>query len=469
MAAAQSIYERILREPMKLTWLNIFQGLKEKHTQKDADYAMIAGTTLDTVSDEVGMIQKWQRPWLCRKVFLGLGAASLVLAVVIYACIKIYGGCMYPALNLLYFILPSCIIPLTLMLFFWEMNAPRNISLVDMFGFFFAGGVLSLFFTLVLGLFDVTTEAYWAPLTEEPAKLLAALYFIKKTKKKNGKMYGLTGLAIGAAVGAGFAAFESAQYAYRAYATVFAETMLENLQNGSNGLVNILIDGWMWLDRNGFQAATLSSLKRALGAIKGHVMYCAPYASIAALYIGNGDTPKQAITRPAFLISFAISFLCHTGWNYFSSEHFLITLVVITLVVWLNAQQAMRASFRQLVAKVPVSGSQAAGAAAGTQALNLTIQGISGVHGGVAFHLTRSEILVGSDQSCRLSYPVNTPGIAPLHCKLLQQNGGVYLADLGTPGGTWLNGSRCTPMKGYLLKSGDTFWLGSQDQSFRVV
>lgn len=468
MVAAQSIYERILREPMKLTWLNIFQGLKEKHTQKDADYAMIAGTTLDTVSDEVGMIQKWQRPWLCRKVFLGLGAASLALAGVILAWILLTGVCQYPALNLLYFILPPAVVPLTLMLFFWEMNAPRNISLVDMIGFFFTGGVLSLFFTMLLGLLDLSSESFLAPLTEEPGKLLAALYCIKKIKKKNGKMYGLTGLAIGAAVGAGFAAFESAQYAYREYAKAFAQTLGENFETSGDELLNMMFSGWMWMDLVGYVRVTTVTLLRALCAFHGHVMYCAPYASIAALYIGNGDTPKQAITRPAFLISFAISFFCHMGWNYFSSEHFLITLVVITLVVWLNAQQAMRASFRQLVAKVPVSGGQAVGAA-GTQTLNLTIQGISGVHGGVAFRMTRSEILVGSDQSCRLSYPVNTPGIAPQHCKLLQQNGGVYLADLGTPGGTWLNGSRCTPMKGYLLKSGDTFWLGSQDQSFRVV
>ncbi len=444
MAAAQSIYERILREPMKLTWLNIFQGLKDKHTQKDADYAMIAGTTLDTVSDEVGMIQKWQRPWLCRKVFLGLGAASLALAGVILALIVLeQGECSYPALTMLYFILPPSIVPLTLMTFFWEMNAARNLSLVDMVKFFFTGGILSIFFTLFFGIFGESSEAFLAPLTEEPGKLIAALYFIKKIQKKSGKMYGLTGLAIGAAVGAGFAAFESAQYA------VYAAESLS-------------------LDLAGFFAATVVILLRALCALNSHVLYCAPYTAIAALYIGNGDTPKQAISRPAFLISFAISFFCHMGWNYFTEWNFWISFAVITLVVWLNAQQAMRASFRQLVAKVPVSGSQAAGVA-GTQTSNLTIQGISGVHGGVAFHLTRSEILVGSDQSCRLSYPVNTPGIAPQHCKLLQQNGGVYLADLGTPGGTWLNGSRCTPMKGYLLKSGDTFWLGSQDQSFRVV
>ena len=456
-AATQSLYERLLRAPDKLTWSEIFQGLRDPHSREDADFAMIAGTTLDSVNDEIGMLQKWQRPWLCRRVLLAGIASSVALFCALVLMILVFGNCA-PALFLLYFILPPCVVPVTLMVFFWEMNVPRNISLVDMIRYFFTGGVLSIVATFLLSILDGSTVAWLAPVTEEPAKLIVSLFFLTRLRKKNGRLYGLNGLAIGAAVGAGFAAFESAQYAYGQYSQVIA--MYAQSQPGA--FLEYTILGQTWFDTNSIILVTSSILIRSLCAINSHVLYCAPYAAMAALFMGDGMSMPAALQQISFIAVFMVSFFSHMLWNMLTDMVFWPMLVAVTLVVWLNARYAMRRSFAQLASRVPASGGSA-------PITSLRIQGVSGIHGGILFQITRDEILVGSDPACRLNYPVNTPDVDPMHCKLLVRNGGVYLADLGSRSGTWLNGVPCKPSKGYLLQPGDTFYLGSPDQSFRAM
>lgn len=456
----QSFYEKLIREPKKVTWFHIFPGMFQRHSQKDADYAMIAGTTLDSVNDEMGMLQKWQRPWLFRRMLLAGAGIFAVLASAILLLIAVNGMCELPALDLLYMVLLPCIVPVALMVFFWEMNAPRNITLMDMMRYFFTGGVLSILATILLNNVTGPTAVFLAPVTEEPAKLLASLLFLRMLQKKKGKVYGLTGLAVGAAVGAGFAAFESAQYAYNAYCSAIIG--MGEPEVVAAAVYELMYVGAIYFDMTSFLCVTYSILLRSLCAICGHVLYCAPYAGMAALYMGEGMSAKKALTKPGLWICFAISFFSHMIWNGLEINIWLL-LAGITLVLWVTAGQIMRLSFAQLAARVPVSGNAAA------KVTSLRIQGVSGVHGGISFQITRNEILVGSDAACRLNYPINTPGIAPQHCKLLVQNGAVYLADLGSQSGTWLNGVKCRPSTGYLLKSGDTFYLGSPDQSFRVL
>ena len=65
-------------------------------------------------------------------------------------------------------------------------------------------------------------------------------------------------------------------------------------------------------------------------------------------------------------------------------------------------------------------------------------------------------------------FPLGLLDIAPIHAKLLVQNGGLYLADLGTRGSTRVNGIPVKPMTGILLKAGDRIILGSGTEIFQV-
>lgn len=441
-----NLYSRLIAAPRKLNWKDIFASSKKQRTSSDMDYAMIAGTSLDTAKNELGMLQKWETPWLYRKVLL----MGLLLTAVLLCAVSVYlllmGVSPFPALNLLVIMVPPCIMPIVLMVFFWEMNAPRDVSLIQMLICFFTGGILSLLITGVLYLF-VPAESS-AALTEEPAKLLVSLFLLQRLYRKNGKVYGFSGLALGAAVGAGFAAFESAQYAYGCLPMVSVEL------DGIAAQASVIMLTW-----DAFLAVLFNIFIRNLCAVCGHVLYCAPYVCIAALNMENNGSIWKGVSSGLFWAVFLVSYACHTLWNMLSSWLSLIVIgSAITVVLWSTTLCGIRRSFEQLVNKISLS----------NHSTKLKIRGVLGNHAGVVFAITRSEILIGNDLSCHLQYPVAISDIAPIHGKILVHNGNLYLADLGSRTGTRINGTALKPMTGYLLKQGDRFAFGTSGQEFVV-
>ena len=110
----------------------------------------------------------------------------------------------------------SFAVPIATLIFFVEINARRNVSLYQVIRLLFIGGILSLILSLVLFQLTATLKldrlgASVAGLAEEPGKLLALLTVTSLPKYR----YRLNGLLFGAAIGTGFAAFESAGYALR--------------------------------------------------------------------------------------------------------------------------------------------------------------------------------------------------------------------------------------------------------------
>lgn len=450
MQQTTNLYSKIISAPEKISWKDIFTSSNKKHTSSDMDYAMIAGTSLDTVSTELGMLQKWGTPWLYRRILTVGLLLSAVLICAVGVNLLLMGVSPLPALNLLVIMVPPCIMPVALMVFFWEMNAPRDISLVQMLGYFFTGGILSLLITILLYLF--VPEDSTAALTEEPAKLLVSLILLRRLCRKNGKVYGFSGLALGAAVGAGFAAFESAQYAYNCLPMVPVE------MDGIYTQANVIMLTW-----DAFLNVLTNILIRNLCAVCGHVLLCAPYACIAALNMEKTCSIREATNSIPFWVVFSISFVCHALWNMLASlTVFLIGGAVVTAALWSAALYGVRKSFAQLVNKINLvnPGSRIV--------TKLKLLGVRGNHAGVEFAITRPEILIGSDPSCQLHYPVSLSDISPIHGKLLVQNGNLYLADMGSRSGTALNGNRLKPMTGYLLQHGDRFVLGTSGQEFMI-
>ncbi len=114
-------------------------------------------------------------------------------------------------------IVGSFAVPFATLVLFFEMNAARNVSLYQVIKLVMLGGVLSLGFSLVL--FQVTGMLHlgWlgasvAALAEEPGKLLGVGGLVVNKRRYP---HILNGLLFGAAIGTGFAAFESAGYALR--------------------------------------------------------------------------------------------------------------------------------------------------------------------------------------------------------------------------------------------------------------
>lgn len=445
---SSTLYSKIISTPEKINWSDIINTTAAKHTQSDVDYAIVAGTTLDTVQTELGMLQKWQRPWLYRMVFLWGLILSIVITLSICITIFVYGYCSFPSLNLLLIMVPPCIVPMSLMIFFWEMNVPRDISILQLISYFFIGGILSITITTILHSISPEGGAEFAPFTEEPAKLLASLLLLKLLHRKNGRIYGFSGLSLGAAVGAGFAAFESAQYVYDA---------LPVYQTVSDA--GVLYFPVMVYDRTVLlNTLSLIAIRNAC-SLCSHVLFCAPYACIVALCMEKNENVFLAICKLPFLIVFAVSFACHGLWNLLNSA---LLIVPAAIVLWSSALYGVRKSFRQLADKVSLAGNSSA-------TTSLLLKCISGVHAGITFSVTKTDVLIGNDPSCQLSYPISQTDIDSIHCKIIVQQGNLYLADLGSRNGTYLNGIRLKAMNGHLLKRGDRFSIGSSGQEFQVI
>ena len=115
----------------------------------------------------------------------------------------------------------SFAIPISTLVLFVEINVRRNVSLYMVARLVFLGGIFSLLITHLLP--DITSltslmfrdwsefmGASVAGPLEESAKVLAMVAVASAAKYR----YKLNGLVVGAAVGTGFSAFESAGYAF---------------------------------------------------------------------------------------------------------------------------------------------------------------------------------------------------------------------------------------------------------------
>ncbi|GGL61756.1 PrsW family glutamic-type intramembrane protease [Sporolactobacillus putidus] len=207
------------RGPVDLKLRDLFSQVFRRHTKAESERIFIAGTSF-TTPNEADISSVWPKPWLFSRVFL----TFLVTYAMLWICLNDFGNpYALPGLMLI----GSFAVPFSLVFFFFETNAPRNISIFDIVRMFFLGGVASIIVTLVLyTIFPVyrisITSAFVIGMVEELGKLLIVIGFVSQLNVK----YILNGLLIGAVIGAGFASFESAGYAFRAFQTMRNETFL---------------------------------------------------------------------------------------------------------------------------------------------------------------------------------------------------------------------------------------------------
>lgn len=149
-------------------------------------------------------------------------------------------------------------IPFSVLIFFMEANVLRNVSFYRVLKLFMLGGLISLIFTGVFN--EMSGLANWlgassAGPIEETAKVLAVIAFASRWRDKH---WTLNGMLFGAAVGAGFAAFETAGYVLvrsQLYGLTFGEVMFTRALYAPFGHV-------IWT------AATVAALWRVMGTRK---------------------------------------------------------------------------------------------------------------------------------------------------------------------------------------------------------
>lgn len=200
----------------------LFSEVLKRHSDEELERVFAAGLSTTTPSLESIDIQT-PTPWVFSRLLVFFGIAFAALAVAWY---EIEGSDrVIPGLILI----GSFASPLAAAVFLYECNTTRNISLFVFARLFVWGGVLSILLALALfPMVSTMTEIVGpsiAGLVEEPAKLAAVVLLANAARYR----WTLNGMCLGAAVGAGFAAFESAGYALEA-----------GLDGGSDNLMHSL-------------------------------------------------------------------------------------------------------------------------------------------------------------------------------------------------------------------------------------
>jgi protease PrsW len=187
---------------------DIFSKVFKKHSFQDMEEQLITGTIKHTPA-LTDIETSWAKPWLFSRLLL----VSIGLIMVLMISFRMFEN---PNLIPGLIFIGSFAVPLSTLIFFLEMNAPRNISIFMITTLVGIGGIASLIVALfIFNWFPFLSSwlaASAAGLIEEPAKVLIVVALFGRIDRYK---WVLNGLLLGAAIGTGFAAFESAGYAYR--------------------------------------------------------------------------------------------------------------------------------------------------------------------------------------------------------------------------------------------------------------
>lgn len=446
-------YGQVKSDVNKIKWKDILSESRKKHSKQELEYALSAGTAMNSATEE-DMLKKWHKPWVWYRLFIiGLMIIAFVFAVY-FISIKI--EFIVPAIQLITMVVPPLVIPLVVLVFLWELNVPKNISIYELVGYFFVGGVTSLLVTEVILRFVATGDkpASYAAFSEEPAKLIAALLCMLFFSKRK-KLYGINGIIIGAAVGAGFSAFESAQYA------------LNGEMTGIYGAMYMFVYG------------------RLIGAFGTHTVWCASYSGAYALACKKGKMKPGTFLDTDFLIAFVGAMALHFSWNAFatySGEQGLASvvsnLVFVGFIIlqWLLVLYVVKKCLYQVISPANYRSGSSSGYAPAYMAVTaeripkITIICVSGAIKGAVWQSTGSEVLtIGRGDGNVFKLPDNVAGISRQHCSIKHTERGWIVRDLNSTYGTSLNGIRIPPDREHVLQEGDMIHLAAANQTFKVT
>ena len=323
-------------------------------------------------------------------------------------------------------------------------------------------------------------HASFAAFREEPAKLIAVIlifFYYQKTRK----IYGLSGLVIGAAIGAGFGAFESMTYAL----------------NISSDILN-----------QGVGALIQNQIQRGLFSLGGHILFCVPYAAELALNTKKEKIKAESFLNKSFMGAFGFSILCHFLWNGYFFENFQYILYydygvllpvsmlyihcsIVVILLWIQALRVVRKCLKQAVEigqYQPGSGrlydsenryytisDQKNAVISQVNQIQGSIPNlmVSRIENGVENQVYQSNnsetITVGRASDCGIQFPLDARGVSRRHMSIQYTGYSWTVRDLGSTNGTYVSdGVRLSPYTDWKLQSGEIIWVGDKENSLRI-
>ena len=283
-----------------VTFKDLFKNTFSKHTEEELDEVFICGGK-NTTPNLKDVDPNKATAWVYFKI--------LIFFIIAYIPVRIgfisYGNANFlPAMIML----AAFAIPVTILIFFFEINIFRNIPFYKVMKYFILGGGLSLILAILFFSLNFNTDiatysgALMVGLIEEVAKAAIVAIFLFKSKKSN---YILNGLLVGAAVGAGFAAFETAGYILRF-----------GLNNGLESMLEVI-------KLRGFLAPG------------GHVAWAAIEGAGLMYVKGFDKLDKKHLNDKRFLLICLIPIILHGVWDMPINTPYYLLQIVLTVIAWL--------------------------------------------------------------------------------------------------------------------------------------
>lgn len=290
---------------------SFFSEVIRTHEPDEVERLLTVGTLATTPKPSVDM-GVMPNPWIFFRVLIGTVCAYLIF---MFAWKEFHNLNLIPGLIMM----GSFAVPFSVLILFFELNTPKNISLIKVVQLVVAGGALSILVTLIL--FEITPflgifGASAAGIVEEVSKLATLLFVIQFVRPDRYK-YRLNALLLGAAVGTGFAAFESAGYAFR-----------YGLQNTNHMLEIIKL--------------------RGLLSPFAHIAWTAMAASAFWIARPHFAGTVETIKSPQFLKLFCIPVVLHFIWNLPFEGPFMSKYFVLGFIAWVVIISHVQAGLREI-------------------------------------------------------------------------------------------------------------------------
>lgn len=295
---------------VKPKFQNIFSRVFRNHSDVEAERLFIVGTSLTTPSIEE-VAATWPKPWLFTRVFL----IALIAYLGMFIGVSLFRNINFvPGLILV----GAFAVPFTTLIFFWEMNAPQNIPIYKIVYVVFIGGILSLLLALVF--YDIlrnTINPITTGMVEELSKVVAVIFFVRSLKYK----YVLNGLLLGAAIGVGFAAFETAGYALRA------------------------------LLSNSYQMLYYTILWRSIFSPGGHVAWAALTGAALCMVQKDSKFHFNMLFKPIFILFFALVVSLHAMWDSPLFGEYPVGQLILMILSWIIVFRMIKVGLKEIEEK----------------------------------------------------------------------------------------------------------------------
>ncbi|GAA4607322.1 hypothetical protein GCM10023107_80820 [Actinoplanes octamycinicus] len=305
---------------------------------------------VEVIRDQAGVPLRARRMWL--RIFLVGLALWLVTVVVTF----LTGNAnLVPTLVLL----GSFLVPVTFVAWAFERRDTGELTAGLVFSTFLAGGVLGVLGASVLEAFLLHPSPwlfFGVGLIEEAVKLAALMVLTRHLRTRSPH----DGMVLGAAVGFGFAAFESAGYAFTALFTVDGLSIVQLVQTElirgllapvGHGLWTAILGGVLFAtSRHGRIAITGKLLLAYLGVSVLHGLWDSMDSFAVYLTMLLTDGERLVPSWQGWLVEPSTEQV-----NLFSSMQWAgLAIISITGVAWLVVLWRRSARFERVAPPIPV-------------------------------------------------------------------------------------------------------------------